>query len=206
MEPTQSTYDQLLDAYKTYNDHLFDNELPACLITLRQKKGRKRLFLGWCRQSPEDQKADEIALDIALFHQRTTAETLSTLAHEMVHLWQFHCGKPGKNGYHNRQWAEKMHEIGLCPTSTGVIGGKETGTKITHVIVPDGLFDRVTKECLEHAALLWAIPDQSVAKKETKQGKRQKYECPECGLIAYARFDAAIICGEDSVELRPFEN
>jgi hypothetical protein len=45
---------------------------------------------------------------------------LSTLVHEMVHVWQETYGNPSRRGYHNRQWAEKMREVGLQPSSTGL--------------------------------------------------------------------------------------
>ena len=49
-------------------------------------------------------------------------------------------------GYHpqlsaalyDRQWAAKMREIGLQPSSTGEEGGKETGQSMSHYIIPDG--------------------------------------------------------------------
>ena len=58
---------------------------------------------------------DEIALNPAHFASRPTAGTLSTLAHEMAHLWQHHFGTPSRTGYHNKEWAAKMREIGLIP-------------------------------------------------------------------------------------------
>ena len=45
----------------------------------------------------------------------------------MAHLWQHHHGKPGRGRYHNREWAARMKEIGLHPSSTGQEGGDETG-------------------------------------------------------------------------------
>ncbi|MCF8884135.1 SprT-like domain-containing protein, partial [Erythrobacter sp. SN021] len=81
---------------------------------------------------------DEIALNPAHFANRKPREVLSTIAHEMVHLWQHHYGSPPRKGYHDKQWAAKMHEIGLIPTDTGEIGGKETGQKVTHLIEENG--------------------------------------------------------------------
>ncbi len=57
---------------------------------------------------------------------------LATLAHEMVHLWQHHFGKPGRGRYHNKEWAEKMKSIGLQPTTTGKDDGAETGDVMGH--------------------------------------------------------------------------
>jgi len=38
------------------------------------------------------EETDEIALNPSTFRSRSTEETLSTLVHEMCHLWQFHKG------------------------------------------------------------------------------------------------------------------
>ena len=53
------------------------------------------------------------------FTGRTDEEILSTLAHEMAHVWQQTHGKPPRRSYHDRQWAAKMKEIGLQPSTTG---------------------------------------------------------------------------------------
>ena len=45
---------------------------------------------------------DEIALNAQSFHVRDTRQILSTLVHEMKHLWQRHFGKPSRRGYHNK--------------------------------------------------------------------------------------------------------
>jgi hypothetical protein len=78
----------------------------------------------------DGQVADEIALNPSHFRNRPVMEVLGTLAHEMVHLWQHHHGKPGRGRYHNREWAAFMKRIGLQPTSTGEEGGKETGDRV----------------------------------------------------------------------------
>src|SRR5262245_7514086 len=52
---------------------------------------------------------DEIALNPRTFIDRTDRKIVSTLVHKMVHLWQFHFGKPGRRGYHNKQWGTKMN-------------------------------------------------------------------------------------------------
>jgi predicted SprT family Zn-dependent metalloprotease len=47
----------------------------------------------------------EIPLNPTHFATRTPEEVLSTFAHEMVHLWQHHFGKPPTKSYHDREWA-----------------------------------------------------------------------------------------------------
>ena len=80
----------------------------------------------------------ELAMNPDTFTGRTDEEILSTLAHEMAHVWQQTHGKPPTRSYHDRQWAAKMKEIGLQPSTTGEPGGKETGQSVTHYIIPEG--------------------------------------------------------------------
>jgi predicted SprT family Zn-dependent metalloprotease len=89
------------------------------LITIQRHKGSKGYF------SPNKfahRRRTEIALNPVTFRERTDREIASTLAHEMVHLWQEQFGKPSRNGYHNKQFANKMEEIGLKPSDTGKPG------------------------------------------------------------------------------------
>ena len=67
----------------------------------------------------------------------------------MVHLWQHHFGKPGRRGYHNKQWAAKMHEVGLIPSRTGKPGGKQTGQAVTHYIDENGRFAKAWNRLVE---------------------------------------------------------
>ncbi len=74
--------------------------------------------------------------------------TLSTIAHEMAHLWQQHFGDPGRRGYHNKEWGRKMKEIGLMPSNTGKPGGRQTGEQMTHYIIEGGRFEVSAKKLL----------------------------------------------------------
>src|SRR3954464_9396682 len=109
---------------------------------MQRHKGAYGYFSGerFAKTTNPEEFADEIALNPVHFATRKPIEVLSTLAHEMVHLWQHHTGKPPRKGYHDKEWATKMREIGLIPTDTGEVGGKETGQKMTHVINENGRF------------------------------------------------------------------
>jgi len=121
---------------------------------------------------------------------------LSTLAHEMANVWQQTHGKAPRRGYHDRQWAGKMREIGLQPTSIGEEGGKETGQSVTHYIIPEGRYAKAYAKLADSSFQLhWqSIPanEQGKAKKSSKM----KFTCPGCGLNAWAKPDALLICGE----------
>jgi hypothetical protein len=133
--------------------------LPFCLITMQRHKGAFGYFSRERFASVVEPKeiTDEIALNPFHFSTRKSEEVLSTLAHEMVHLWQHHFGERPRKGYHDRQWASKMREIGLIPTNTGETGGKETGQKMTHLIEENGRFSgAVSKLQRAHPAILYA--------------------------------------------------
>src|SRR5246127_2499165 len=123
--PTEAVYKDLLYAYDYFNDVLFGGKLPPCLITM-QRKPRARGYFSYERfnsRRDEQDTTDEIALNPIAFQDRTDEEILSTLVHEMVHLWQYHFGSPSRSGYHNREWADMMKRLGLPPSDTGKPGG-----------------------------------------------------------------------------------
>jgi predicted SprT family Zn-dependent metalloprotease len=198
--PTSLTYTSLSLAYDFFNMELFSGALPPCLITVQRKKGSYGYFSGERFQNTANQEevTDEIALNPAHFATRTPEQVLSTLAHEMVHLWQHHFGTPPRKSYHDKQWALKMRQIGLIPTATGEIGGKETGQQMDHLIAEAGNFKRACQNLLTaHPAILYsdrAHEDNTIRKK--KLASKTKYTCPSCGLNAWAKPDVSLICGE----------
>ena len=203
IRPTRETYDPLQQAFETLNRALFENALPNCLITLQRHKKSYGYFSGDRFARADGKLTDEIALNPSHFRNRPQESVLATLAHEMVHLWQHHFGKPGRGRYHNMEWAEKMKSIGLQPTSTGKEDGAETGDVMDHMILPDGPFDRAVKKMLARGFVLsWTEqPDKSAEARaeqtgETKSGKRVRYVCPHGDMKAWAKHDAKLVCGE----------
>lgn len=210
VRPTRETYEAFQRAYDTLNKALFGNALPNALITLQRRKRSYGYFAANRFGREDGRTADEIALNPAHFKNRPVREILATLAHEMVHLWQHHHGKPGRNRYHNRQWANEMKSIGLRPTDTGREGGKEVGEHMHHIVIDGGAFAKATDRLL---AMGFAIPWSEVQVGEedespegaaapqarraaSKSGKRVKYVCPKCQLAAWAKHDAKLMCGE----------
>jgi predicted SprT family Zn-dependent metalloprotease len=204
-QPTEQTYNSLLVAYDYFNAKLFDNQLPTCLVTLQRKKGAKGYFSGNRFQTREGNlTTDEIALNPSIFAQRTLEQTLSTLVHEMAHLWQHHNGKTSLS-YHNKEWGLKMDELGLTPTSTGAVGGKRTGKRVTHMIVPDGPYaiayqgliaGGYTHDILDE---IWTDERKKAAKAKAKS--KSKFYCASCDTSAWAKSTAKLICGECEVAM-----
>jgi predicted SprT family Zn-dependent metalloprotease len=213
--PTRETYDSLNLAHEFFNAGLFGGTLPACLVTLQRKKNVYGFFAGQRFGLKSGEGAtDEIALNPSHFEQRTTEETLSTLVHEMAHQWQQHHGKPSRTGYHNKEWAAKMIGVGLVPSSTGQVGGKQVGQKVSHYIESGGAFDRVCATLLkagEFGRLYVERWGDEKSRRQREKASKQKaasktrYSCPSCGLNAWAKPAVALVCGEceEKLEAEP---
>ncbi|GEP60433.1 SprT-like domain-containing protein [Reyranella soli] len=193
IKPTRETYDRLQQAYDHFNKALFEGTLPNALFTFHRRKGSYGYFAAAKFQWDDGKAADEIALNPARFHDRPIKETLSTIVHEMVHLWQHHHGEPGRGRYHNAEWAEKMRAIGLQPADTGEEGGKETGERVDHFIIENGPFDTAAGKLIaKDFMIVWKeVPGLATSAKgdgeaqpstNPKGGKRVRYCCPDCDL------------------------
>jgi hypothetical protein len=144
--PTNDIYQALLVAYQHFNESLFDGCLPPCLMVL-QRKAKTMGYVStgrWVNASGG--LTDELAVNPEFFLGYPKIEVCSTLVHEQVHVFQQHFGKPGRRGYHNTEWAEKMCSIGLIPSDTGRPGGKQTGEAMGDYTLLDGPFYRACVE------------------------------------------------------------
>lgn len=197
--PTIELTETLQKAFDHFNKNIFGNSLPACMITLSRKKSEKGYFRRDNFESRESGKTiHEIALNPETFVDRNDKQILSTLAHDMVHMWQFEYGdKPPKtNGYHNREWAIKARSIGLIPFSS-TTGDKGTGAKVTHEIKSFGAFDTAASEFIAQGNKIeyQAIAAESKERKETTK-YTFRYECPKCDTWAKAHADSNLVCGK----------
>ena len=199
--PTQRTYDSLNQAYEHFNTALFGGTLPPCLLTMQRRKGAYGYFCGgrFASSGAPTEITDEIALNPAHFATRSATSILATLVHEMTHLWQHHFGKPSRAGYHNRQWAQKMHEIGLCPVGTGRSEEKGTGQRVSYGTLEGGAFERACRawQARGPAVLYQDRPrEEEEALRLQKAESKTKYVCPGCRVKAWAKPNVSIVCGE----------
>jgi predicted SprT family Zn-dependent metalloprotease len=204
MKPTLDNYNEWQAAYDHFNAELFGGKLPECLITLQREK---RTYGYFCKDRFESRETttDEIAMNPKHFGSRTTEETLSTLVHEMAHLWQRHFGKPGRRAYHNREWADKMIALGLHPSSTAQEGGDETGEKVSHYIVRGGAFDLACKKLLtKKFRISWGdrIGEEKEETVKAPKQTRSKYVCSECEAAVWGKPGMNLSCDDCD---NPFE-
>tara|TARA_R110001599_G_C12260904_1_gene660461 strand:- start:159 stop:956 length:798 start_codon:yes stop_codon:yes gene_type:complete len=140
MNPTSELYQSLQVAYEHFNQYLFEGELPEVIFTVQRKKGVTGYFAQERWGNLSGKKCHEIAINPSYIANSRLIEVMQTLVHEMVHCWQFCYGRPGRGNYHNMQWAKKMINIGLMPSSTGEPGGVITGEYMADYIIQNGLF------------------------------------------------------------------
>ena len=192
---TMLEYGGLQAAYDHLNRVLFGNRLPDAMFNYTRKPHMFGHFAEDRYSGRVAQfKKPEIALNPDSFVGRTDEQIVSTLAHEMKHLEQYRFGKPSARGYHNREWAASMKAIGLMPSNTGAVGGKETGQQMDHYIISGGAFSRAFADL---AATGWKLNLQSTiyAGGSKKKKDKTKYTCPSCGLNMWANIpDADISC------------
>ncbi|OOC09117.1 MULTISPECIES: SprT-like domain-containing protein [Thioalkalivibrio] len=146
--PTLSMYSALQQAFDHFNERLFDNELPPCLITLRSSRRQRGYHHAERFISGDGTIIHELGVHPGYFTLNPLEVALSTLVHEMVHHWQECFGRPSRSNHHNREWVGKMEAIGLVPSDTGLPDGKQTGRRVTHYIQPAGPFARACSDLL----------------------------------------------------------
>ena len=205
-------YITLDTAFAHFNHYLFGCTLPPVIITLQRKNHAYGYFSGdrfYGRDN--DERTHEIALNPELFNGRTDTEILATLAHEMAHLWQYVHGKRPRRAYHDKQWANKMLEIGLQPINVDH-PDKMTGQKVTHEIMDGGAFAQCVADFLAQGyALRWQSASLDEPKegeeKEKKERKKSKvkYTCPGCEQNAWAKPGANLFCGDCMISMKSEE-
>ena len=203
--PTSQMVKAIERAYDHFNARLFNKELPALLLNLsRSKKGVMGFFAPEAWQGAAGSVC-ELSLTPACT-SRTAEEVFSTLVHEMAHYLDHVRGlKPKSPGYHAKPWFETMKKIGLPPKPYG-----NSRVKVDHEIAPDGAFMKAFKELPPDVRLPFisieavfgadgkdAGGEDGEEDKETKMGKRARYECSgECGTTMRGPSGRTLICGD----------
>lgn len=229
-ESTMDLANRFQEAFRFFNQKLFDGHLPEVVITVQRHRGANGFFSpdSYIQRAFDEKGAPvapgftvhEIAMMPDAMFERTDREVLSTLVHEMCHLQQQEEGNPSRNGYHNKQWAEYMRTVGLEPSSQGkfdvrnpalsveereaAVEGASTGQKVSHYIIPGRAFDSACKELLERGFSL-NLQQAPILRAPAPKSK-VKYTCPKCGLNAWAKPDSRLACGDCQVLMKSEEH
>ncbi len=203
-KPTIEQFRKYQAAYDYFNATLFGGCLRPCLLVFREGKRKVNgIVLGHFaphRWSKGDEHCHEISLNPEALNV-DFEDTMSTLVHEMVHQWQQDHAKPPRGGYHDRQWAKKMGEIGLIASDSGEPGGKQTGQRMHHYIERGGPFAVAFKKMPKSVRLPWVTGSvlctaKEAPEQESKPRNKIKYTCPKCEANVWGKTGLAILCGD----------
>lgn len=213
---TEIQFQAFQNAYEYFNYHLFDDKLnPVILNFSRNKKSHGFVApYRWGNLTPTGSVEEEFTSDDFVVHELTLTPTTlaripilvySTLVHEQCHIWQIDYGKPSRNGYHNKEWANKMESVGLIPSNTGEPGGSRTGQKMTHYIESGGKYEKAFNAMPKEYILPFIAADGVLASDKSPKKSRSKtcFICPSCGDKAWGKPNLRILCGTCDVPFEP---
>ena len=192
--PTKEQFEAYQKIFDFMNARLFDGSLPSVLLNFSRKSGSKGFFAAE-RWSRGKEIAHEISLNPQILKIEPDEETVSTLVHEMVHLWRYGQPDPPSNGYHDKAWAQKMIKIGLQPDDGN---GETTGFRMSHRIIPDGAFQEAFQEMPEELRLPWKCEETPFLRRKSKgldPKKKIRYACTACKQVAWGKPGLWLICG-----------
>lgn len=220
--PTKSQFAAFESAYEYFNQRLFHYELPRVILNL-SRKSKSMGFVApfrWKSADAPPTAEDELETDRhSRIHELSInpeilclslVEVYSTLVHEQCHIWQLHSGQPSRNGYHNKEWANKMLEVGLTPSSTGMPGGKLTGQSMSDYPTPDGIFLKALDEMPDHFKMPFISIEGEMKYGQLSTGgiaaligeepappkkNKVKYSCPQCEVNIWGKPELNVICG-----------
>jgi len=193
---TSTEYTGFEIAVRHFNRTLFDGRLPedSIFVVLTRKPHSAGHFAPrrYAGRTGEFVR-HELSLNPDQFCNRSDQQILQTLVHEMCHLEQETFGSPPSRGYHDRQFADLMKRVGLQPSNTGALGGKEVGQKMSDYPIPEGAF---LKACDELAKTGFRLNLESARRPGSKAAPNSKtrFHCGQCGANAWGKRDLKISC------------
>ncbi len=193
--PTNAQFAAFQGMYDFFNAALFGGVLCRVLLNF-SRHANSYGFFAPLRWTHEGTQAHEISLNPAYLAKRDRREVVSTLVHETCHCWQQEHGKPSRRGYHNEQWATKMDEIGLAPSSTGAPGGARHGERMSHYIVEGGPFALAFAAMPAEYLLPWVCWEGDSKTKKPRVASKVKFTCPACAANAWGRPALRLVCGD----------
>ncbi|CVK21652.1 SprT-like domain-containing protein [Sporomusa sphaeroides] len=214
-EPTHEQYTKYQELYNYFNQQLFNSKLPCIILNFSRKANVAGFFAPnrWISLQGKN-KTHEISINPTYIASVEFIEVCQTLVHEQAHLWQMVFGKPSRSGYHNKEWANKMENIGLMPSSTGQEGGKKVGQKMSDYVIKGGKFEKAFVDLPKDLTLPWISNEfDSVVSndedgsdpKPPKIKSKIKYSCPGCTLNVWGKPNIKVYCKSCESYLEPIE-
>ncbi len=210
-QPTREQWTAFEYMYKYFNRVLFAGALPPVILNFSRHANSYGFFTPerWHRG---DERTHEISINPAHLASRPPRDTASTLVHEMAHLWQHMFGTPPRKGYHDREWALKMKELGLTPIDPSTGKERMSAPNLKHRIEAGGAYDQAFAAMPPEYLFPWQCDEAEMPRRakgaakvagddeegEEGEGKAKsknkvKYTCP-CAVNVWGKPDLALQC------------
>jgi hypothetical protein len=202
-KPTPEQFAAFQAQFEFFNAELFGGELAPVLLNFSRKAGAAGFFAPerWERgdEGEAGRGMHEISINPECL-QRPPRETAQTLVHEMVHQWQRDFGKPSRAGYHNREWAQKMRDVGLEPVSLDSKDG--TGQRVSDEVIEGGRFARAFERMPAECRIPYKCRPEPEGRGKGGGGggngsgnrNKVKYSCPSCEANVWGKPGLKIGC------------
>lgn len=205
-ETTLKLFGALQGAYNYFKVRLFKDRLSPAVLTLNRntRSGGYYMRSAWVDETQN--VLPEINISPATL-QLSPLDVMSILVHEMTHHFQHLHGNPGRAGYHNKEFAKFMFCLGLQCSSTGEPGGKQTGERMSHFVLPGGTFHNAFEQMPNEYLL--PFKDFNLQKKFTSFSIKKikiKYQCTGCGINVWGKPNLHIVCEQCDMRLAIVEN
>jgi len=202
LSPTEKQYENYQWMFDFFNKELFQAKLPTCLLVLSTSRGNVAGHFARGKWERTSQKVHEININPSFLSTATDMEIASVLVHEMVHLKQALFGSSGTGGYHNKEWARYMEQIGLMPSKTGKPGGQKTGFKMYHYVIKGGVFENAFNKMPKSMFLPFKTQLAIQQNKRRKAKDKLKYSCANCDSKLWGKPGLTPICGNCLIPMK----
>ena len=180
---------QFFAALHTFADRLYEHfyseypDLPRPVVALEKDRSNRRGYY-----TEKDGYTFVHRINLNPFTLRNGVEAAETLAHEIVHLWQAHVGRPCVRNYHGAEFHAQMALYGI--ETHGRLG--------YHRGYIDSTWADFMATCDDLDLASYVLPGMDAKAPR----KMLKLQCPECGNSVRNRREISILCGDCLV---PFE-
>ncbi|MCM3405502.1 SprT-like domain-containing protein [Cytobacillus oceanisediminis] len=209
---------ELHKAYDIINKHFFESKLPVIAITI-QSDARRKLTMGWCttKEVWGDKEGKIKMYEINLtpeFLDLNFYETMDTLMHEMVHLFNKinNVQDVSRNGtYHNKHFKNESIKRGFCykeDKPDKKYGwsfsrlSEETKKKLDNLGINKDIFS-IARRTNDYYVNIEMGNDPEQETEQKKKGNSYKWVCPCCNTIVRStKVEVNIICGDCNEEFQ----
>lgn len=176
--------------FDVINEQWYDGELKRPVITIAPR-GKEKAY-GWCTTWEAWTDGTENSYEINIcadYTDRPFIETIGTMMHEMVHLYNItkgvqDCSRSGM--YHNKKFKDEAERRGLL-----VEKNPKYGWALTR-ISPE-TYKKFSENGYTETTLLQR---REAEKPKSKKAKSYKHTCQVCGNIARTTKYIKLICGD----------